>query len=672
MVKRSTGESPSASSAPHSSCRCKAASASMSGYSDRNRTDASAKKRNCSSCRLAAGLGMDKMPCMSQNPLLPDMRFPGFLSRAGNVPAMTPMRTTWRRGILLAASLLAGCAASGVGSGSSSGIGHLLHISSSAGAHQSAAEDASARAYGDFLAGRHAALQGAFNQAADSLLQAMKADPGNRDLVRQAFIACLMAGRPEAVNLARQLPENPAAQLVLANDSVRDGDWDAASQRYAGIGQNGLTQLLQPLFSAWTQAGADRINGALKTLLPHIQGGQLQGIYALHAALIADQAGRKQEAASFYDIAAHSLGAENLRLVRIMASWQTREGHPEAAIRLLNNLGSGGEVLGMAIPALIEASAKPVVPTPADGIAEAYLALAATLRQQPEGADASRLLLRMALDLRPDFTEAKLLSADILDADKHKQGALEQLSGIKDSDPLAPLAQVRRVVLLDETGHTDQALAILDKLSKQFPSFAFPLVLRGDILRNKQQFEAALNAYDKAIALLPHPQSHDWSVFYNRGVTLERLHQWPRAEADFQKALSLSPDQAAVLNYLGYSWTEQGMHLDRARQLIQRAVEIRPNDGAIIDSLGWVLLRQGDRRAAVRYLERAAELVPNDPTINGHLGDAYWETGRKLEARYQWQRALSLNPDPTERPRLESRLEQANQDADASTTKIAP
>ncbi len=95
-----------------------------------------------------------------------------------------------------------------------------------------------------------------------------------------------------------------------------------------------------------------------------------------------------------------------------------------------------------------------------------------------------------------------------------------------------------------------------------------------------------------------------------------------------EHALELKPDQPLVLNYLGYSWIDQGENLDRGLKMIESAVELQPDDGYIVDSLGWAHYRLGDYAGAVQYLERAIELVPEDPTINDHLGDAYWRTGR--------------------------------------------
>ncbi|MBN8898254.1 MAG: tetratricopeptide repeat protein, partial [Rhodospirillales bacterium] len=114
--------------------------------------------------------------------------------------------------------------------------------------------------------------------------------------------------------------------------------------------------------------------------------------------------------------------------------------------------------------------------------------------------------------------------------------------------------------------------------------------------------------------------------------------------------------QPFVLNYLGYSWADKGEHLPEARRMLQRAAEKRPNDGAVVDSLGWVMLRQGQVADAVRLLERAVELDSEDATINGHLGDAYWAAGRKIEAQYQWRRALTLNPTADDAAKLETKL----------------
>ena len=119
----------------------------------------------------------------------------------------------------------------------------------------------------------------------------------------------------------------------------------------------------------------------------------------------------------------------------------------------------------------------------------------------------------------------------------------------------------------------------------------------------------------------------------------------------------MRPDQPLVLNYLGYSWLEKGLRFDEALEMIRKAVEQRPEDGYIVDSLGWAHYLMDDFPAAVRELERAVELRPVDPVINDHFGDALWRVGRRLEAEFQWRRAMSFDPEEKDLKRIKRKLE---------------
>jgi Flp pilus assembly protein TadD len=203
----------------------------------------------------------------------------------------------------------------------------------------------------------------------------------------------------------------------------------------------------------------------------------------------------------------------------------------------------------------------------------------------------------------------------------------------------------------------EDAEAMLRKIVAEHPDDPDPLDELGDILRRREKFAEAVEAYDQAVARIGPLQPRHWRLLYARGIALERSKQWPRAEADFLQALTFEPDQPLVLNYLGYSWVEQGQNLDKAEAMIRKAVELRPNDGYIVDSLGWVLFRLGRHDEAVVHLERAVELKPEDPVINDHLGDAYWAVGRQREARYQWMTALASKPEPELKTAIEQKLE---------------
>ena len=140
------------------------------------------------------------------------------------------------------------------------------------------------------------------------------------------------------------------------------------------------------------------------------------------------------------------------------------------------------------------------------------------------------------------------------------------------------------------------------------------------------------------------------------------------AEESFKKALELRPDQPYVLNYLAYSWVEKGLHLDEASEMLRNAREQRPNDAYIIDSVGWVHYQLGAYDNAVIDLEEAVELLPQDPIVNDHLGDAYWQVGRKREARFQWNRSLSPDPEPDTISIIENKIKFGLEVPQAKTT----
>ncbi len=546
---------------------------------------------------------------------------------------------------LLALSLLSACAATDPGA---------------AGARNGAGWARSGEGFADYLVGRYAAARGDMGTASDRLRAAAARDPTDPVLAAQAFSTSLLAGRSDLASLAPQVADSLLAQLYLADSLARAGRWEAAERRYAALPEQGLTGALRPILVAWAQQGAGKTDAALATLKPLAAGQELRGVYALHMALIADQAGRAGDAAELYRAARRDFPTLNLRLGTILASAEARRGLADEAKQTIAAMTAANTDLAIAQPALDAAVTQPAVPRAADGIAEAYLAFAAALRES--GAeDLAQALLRLALLDRPDFTAARLLLSDIQDAAKQPRTALATLRAVPQSDPLYAVAELRQAVLLDELGDHQAAATLAANLARTYPSRPEPLAQQGEALRMQQRFGEAALAYSQAIGRAEALGLVPWTLYFERGVCRERAGDWPSAQADLAHAVQLAPDQPAVLNYLAYAWAERRENLPRAREMLERAVAINPNDGSIVDSLGWVMLRQGDTADAVRQLERAVELEPEDPVINGHLGDAYLAAGRRREAEFQWRRALTLKPKDADKARIEAKLNEVSQ-----------
>ena len=542
------------------------------------------------------------------------------------------------RTAFLALSLLSACAATDATSGAGP-----------------SRRDAPNGAFGQFLAGRFAMAEADPNTAATALSRALTLAPNEPDLALQAFLANLAAERPDTLGLAARLPDNQIAQLVLADEDMRNARWAAAERRYHALPRQGLTQLLQPLLVAWSQQGAGHPDEALATLRPFADNPRFRGIFALHAGMIADLANRPNDAARLYQIVQGDAAESNLRLTQILASWHERNDRPAEARRLLASMAERVPEIGISLRDLLANVRERPVANVTDGLAETYVALAAALRAQDQN-DLALLMLHLAFRVRPNFAAARLLEEEIQTVEKHLDLALKALDAVPPRDPIAAMARLRRAALLARLERSDEAIKALKAIATDYPESPLPDIQLGDVLRSKNRYEEAIAAYSKAIARIDTPVRSDWLVYYNRGVAYERASRWGLAEADLKLALQLAPGQPFVLNYLGYSWADMGRNLDQAREMIQAAAASRKNDGAVTDRLGWVQFRQGDVANAVRTLERAVELEPEDATITEHLGDAYFAAGRKVEARYEWKRALTLNPTPADIPKLESKL----------------
>jgi len=550
-----------------------------------------------------------------------------------------------RRGLLLAVALLSACGAAGSPAPATTPV-------------QATAPAEPAGVFGAFLAGRFAQSETDTRIAADRLLDALRRDPDAPELVARAFVAAVLDGRAEAVRLARRLPDNQAAQLLLIGVEVQAGRYERAEQLVRALPRQGPAAILSPITLAWVQQGRGQTDQAIATLRPLAEAGRLRSIHALHLALIADLAGRNRDAERYARMALAESSETSVRLLQLTGGILIRNGHPEEAMRLMEGLGRG--LTDFALAANTEAGRRAMlagrgVASPAEGIAEAQLALAAALRGQG-GGEGSLLLARLALRLRPDFPAALLLLAEHYADERHPETAFAVLEGVRADDPLAQVVALRRAVLLARMDRLAEAEAGFRALAAAAPTAPQPYARMGDMFRTRQRWPEAVAAYDGAIERLRTPQPADWALFYARGIANERSQRWPRAEADFQRALELSPEQPYVLNYLAYTWVEMGKNLVEARRMLERAVELRPNDGNIVDSLGWALFKLGDIPGAVRWLERAVELEPRNSVINDHLGDAYWAAGRRNEARFQWQRALTTDPEAEEIPKIEAKL----------------
>jgi len=163
-----------------------------------------------------------------------------------------------------------------------------------------------------------------------------------------------------------------------------------------------------------------------------------------------------------------------------------------------------------------------------------------------------------------------------------------------------------------------------------------------EFLKNNEKFDESINYYTQIINNVNKKHPLYSEVTDGRGIAYERIGKWSEAEKDLLASLKANPNQAYVINYLAYSWIEQGVKIKRSLEMLEKANQLRSNDPYIIDSLGWALFKLKRYKEAKGYLQMAVRLMPGDPIVNDHFGDVLWKNGNEVQARYYWSYVLNL------------------------------
>ena len=512
-----------------------------------------------------------------------------------------------------------------------------------------------------YLVARHADRQNDFETAAEYYLEALFFDPDNTLLAQGAIDALMAFGDFEkAAEVAETLPRperaNSTSNIALIGDAAIESDY----QRIVTLlEQDGvlINTLMDNLILGWAQVGLGNLDVGYAAFDRVIGDDRYKAIGLNHLGLAKAFVGDTQGALdAFAAIAVGNFQTARTVLAeaQILASIDRRA---EASRKLREAFGISPQVAGLL--RRIESGAQidfDLVTSASDGMAEMFYTFADALN----GEMPSLLNLyyaQMAAGIRVDDSEAILLVADMLEQLDRTELAREAYLDISVDDPAFYTAAKGVAETLQTEGQTEEAVAHLEGVIADVGPGPFVLVTLGDLNRQLHRYDEAAAAYSQRLSSDIRDGYQDWYVYYVRGISYERLGQWDKADADFRRALELQPSHPQIMNYLGYSLVERRENLDEALALIEEAVSLRPDSGYIVDSLGWVYYRLGRFEDAVAPMEEAAELLATDPIVNDHLGDVYWKVGREYEARFQWQRALSFDPEPEEVIRIKRKLD---------------
>jgi tetratricopeptide (TPR) repeat protein len=389
----------------------------------------------------------------------------------------------------------------------------------------------------------------------------------------------------------------------------------------------------------------------------------------------------------------------NVQIIVLLAKLRLVSSDPEGAIKILEQIPPGSE-----------------------DIESLYILSRACLEEKNKTCAIKSL--EKVIEQAPDFSQAYIDLGRVYESDGNLDEAIAIYSKLCEIDPSSKEARLALADLYILTGKNNEAIAQLKELLEIYPNRevmhklvileidagmyadAIELLSTQTQLTPEEKYYLAIaysgqKEFDRALALLKEIESdpqlkcdvailkssiledtgksgeafdelkNTWEkvskeascreVGYRLATAFEEKGMIKEGLAVAESILAADPNDAIMLNFVGYIWADQGRNLEKARKMIDDALTARPDDGFIMDSMGWVLYKSGKTAEAVSYMEKALKKYPDEPLINEHMGDIQYKLGRNKTALEFYQKAKA-NSKKGASPALEKKISELIKD----------
>ena len=511
--------------------------------------------------------------------------------------------------------------------------------------------------YGAYLAGRVANIRNDFPAAVEYYKIVLDKKPDSTEINNWVYVLMTATGNlEEASKYAQQEIDHQKfgvmAPLVVASYAFKHDDFARVHEILKVKNDKVYHEMVYPFLDAWAYAGENNETAALAELDKIVtKGSDIQTLKHFHKGLIYDYFNKVDEAAKEFETIINKYPHEmSFRKLEVISDFYIRRDRAEMADVLAKKYvnDSSLSVLLDDIRQRVKNRAsdpKVAIDTVQKGVADVMFNLNVMFRLARLDNMFAVLFNGMSIYLNPDYDATKISMASVLESNGFYDIANDYYRQVKPDSGYYYVAQTRIVLNQHKENKLNEAKETLGNLIKSYPNDAQLWSEYGNILSNLDDYKGAIEAYEKSLSLIGENDKDNWTIMYALAVVYDQSGNKAKGEEYLLKTLELSNRDAVVLNYIGYSWLEEGKNTDEAASMILEAYNKYPLDGHIIDSLGWLFYRIGNYAKAVEYLEQASDMNPANSVISDHLGDAYWQVGRKNEARFQWNHALVLKED---------------------------
>ena len=265
----------------------------------------------------------------------------------------------------------------------------------------------------------------------------------------------------------------------------------------------------------------------------------------------------------------------------------------------------------------------------------------------------------------PDNSGLHFFAGWAYDSLKQFDTAIHHFSNVAPHSRYYKKSTLQAAFLYSKTDRTQKAVDTLEKLHERMPEDIDTITYLGSFYKKIKEYEKSIVILKKGISL---SDGENADLFFSLGVAQDNADRKEECIASMKKVIELEPENADALNYLGYTYADLGIKLDRAEELIKKALEIKPDDGYITDSLGWVYYKKGLFSKATPILEKAAKLSDYDAIITEHLADSLKKENKLEKALKMYKKALE-NAEETDRDKIEKKIRDLEQRLNAEETE---
>ena len=262
-----------------------------------------------------------------------------------------------------------------------------------------------------------------------------------------------------------------------------------------------------------------------------------------------------------------------------------------------------------------------------------------------------KILHEISHYLEPTLGHSNYFLANLYSNEENYKIALKKINRIDENSFLYLHSQIKKYKIL-KVIDKDNSNLFLDSIKEKYPKNSEVLFLIANNYRDQNKCNKAIKVYDELIERSVNKNNYN----YLKAICLEKLNKWEDSKKILMELITTNPNDAYILNYLSYSMATRNEDLPKAKKLISKALKIDNNNGFFLDTLGWIQFKMNDIDKAIRTIQMAIELEPNNSEIIDHLGDIYYKVGRKKEAIYEWNKALTGNANDKLKKIIKSKL----------------